>query len=90
MSNVVLKDIEVAAEKLLSFVAKAKKVVAIAPAVIAALGTILGAVGKALTDLTGAAASSGLNLALDEEEISDLKDVWEDVEAFGKDIGLKL
>lgn len=47
MANIIVKDIEVAAEKLLSWVNTAEKVVKMTPTVIAALGVLLGAIGKA-------------------------------------------
>jgi hypothetical protein len=84
--TVVLKDTEVAAEKVLSFLAKTEKA---EPQVIAALGVLLGAVGTAVTSVQGAAAAP-LNVQLDQATFADIKAVWPDVKAFAATLGIKL
>jgi hypothetical protein len=87
IATLVVKDIEVAADKVLSFIAKEQKV---APGVVAALGVLLGQVGAAVSDTSSAAAQSGLNLALDSQTFTDIKAVWPDVKAFAAELGIKL
>lgn len=81
------KGIEIGAEDLLKLVGTAQKV---APGVLAAVGILAGGVTKALTDVEGAAASSGLNIALDEQTLTDLKAVWPQVKAFLLTLGIKI
>lgn len=84
--TVLLKDIEVEAGKVLSFLARAEKA---EPQVVAALGVLLGAVSKAVTDVQGAAAQP-LNIQLDQATFADIKAVWPDVKAFAATFGIKL
>jgi hypothetical protein len=84
------KGIEVAAEDVLHFIAGADKALALTPAVVAGLGTILGAVSTAVTASESAAQGSGLNIALDQAAWTDIKAIWPDIVAFAKSIGIKL
>jgi len=87
MANVILTDIEVAAEKLLSIFTKAQKA---EPQVLAAMGVLAGAVDKALTDAATATANPAeLVLALP-TDISDVKAVWPAVKNFLSTLGIKL
>jgi len=84
--TLVLGGIEVAAEKVLNFVAKAQKA---SPSAIAALAVILGAVAKVATDVQGV-ATAPLNITLDQSALADIKAVWPDLVAFGATLGIKL
>jgi hypothetical protein len=85
--SVVIKDVEVEASKVLTFLAKAEKAT---PGATAALGVILGAVSKSMSDVSLAANQSGLNISLDQQTLTDLKTVWPDVKAFAATLGIKL
>ena len=87
MANVVLTDIELAAEKLLSIFSKTQKA---APAALAALGVLAAGVDKALSDVAaGAAAPATLTLSLP-SDIGDIKAVWPEVVSFLSTLGIKL
>ena len=91
MANIVVsieKGIEVGAEDVLRWLTGAEKVLHAAPAVIAALATIVGAMEKPLTDLAGAAANP-LNIALDIETAKDLEAIWPEVKTFLVSLGVK-
>lgn len=92
MANILLnaeKGIQIAAEDALKWLTGANKTLKAAPAVIAALATLLGAVEKPLTDLVGAAANP-LNIALDVQTVTDLRAAWPEVTAFLGTLGVKL
>ncbi|HUB30094.1 MAG TPA: hypothetical protein VL967_10365 [Terracidiphilus sp.] len=92
MANILVnieKGIEIGAEDALKWLTGANKALKAAPAVVAALATLIGAVQKPLSELAGAAANP-LNIALDVETVTDLKAVWPDLEAFLNSIGVKL
>lgn len=90
-ATVIIKDIEVGAEKLLSFVTNAEsKVNAAGPGAVAGLATLLGAVGSAIAEAGEAASAGGVNIALDVETFNSLKTVWPDIESFASKIGIKL
>lgn len=93
MANIFLnieKGIQVAAEDVLHFVSKAQAVIAASPVVIAALGTILGAVATAAANTAAAAQAGGLNITFDEQAWASILAVWPDVKAFAKDLGISL
>lgn len=91
MASVFLKDLEADAAKVLNFFNKAQsKTVSAGPGVVAGLGTVLGAVSKAVADGSAAAGSGGVNIALDAETLADVKQVWPDIQAFVADLGIKL
>jgi hypothetical protein len=85
--------LEVAAEDVLKVVPFLNKVITagekVEPAVVAALGVLLGAVSTALT-ATATAATSPLNISLDSAAASALESVWPDVVAFAKTIGITI
>ena len=87
----ILKTIETDAEKVLSWLTHdAAKIEKAGPNVLAGLGTLAGAVEKALADVAGAATSPAslvLNLGTD---IADFKAVWPDVKAFIETLGIKV
>jgi hypothetical protein len=92
MANILVnieKGIEIGAEDALKWLTGADKVIHAAPAVIAGLATLLGAVEKPLAELAGA-ASNPLNIALDIQTVTDLKAVWPDLEKFLTSLGVKL
>lgn len=92
MANVLVnieKGIEIGAEDALRWLSGANKALQAAPAVVAALATLIGAVEKPLSELAGAAANP-LNIPLDVETVADLKAVWPQLEAFLKNLGVKL
>lgn len=92
MANILVnieKGIEIGAEDALKWLTGANKALHAAPAVVAALATLLGAVEKPLSELAGAAANP-LNIALDVQTVSDLKVVWPQVKEFLASLGIKL
>jgi hypothetical protein len=93
MANILItieKDVQVGASDLLKFITGANKQLGAAPQVVAALGVVLGAVSTAVTTGEGAVAASGLNIALDEAELTAIKAVWPDVVAFLATLGVKV
>ena len=90
MANVVIEDIEIAGEKVLSWITKAEVKVANSGPAIAALATLLGVVGSTITSAGEAAAASGLNFTLDAAAWNNIKAVWPDVKALAADLGIKL
>jgi hypothetical protein len=92
MANILVnveKGIEIGAEDALKWLSGANKSLQAAPAVIAALATLVGAVEKPLSELAGAAANP-LNIPLDVQTVTDLKAVWPQLEAFLATLGVKL
>ena len=77
------KGIEIGAEDALKWLTGANKALTAAPAVVAALATLIGAVEKPMAELAGAAANP-LNIALDIQTVTDLRAAWPDVQAFLK------
>jgi len=91
MANILVnveKGIEVAATDVLKWLGKAHNAITAAPAVIAALATLVTAVERPLADLSVAAANP-LNIALDIQTAQDLKAVWPDVKSFLETLGVK-
>ncbi len=92
MANVLVsieKGIEIGAEDALKWLTGANKALHAAPAVVAALAALLGAVEKPLVDLAGA-ASNPLNILLDVQTATDIKAVWPQVKEFLSSMGIKL
>ena len=83
------KGVEIGAEDALRWLSGANQALQAAPAVVAALATLIGAVEKPLSELAGAAANP-LNIPLDVETVADLKAVWPQLEAFLQTLGVKL
>jgi hypothetical protein len=91
MANILVnleKGIEIGAEDALKWLTGANKALSAAPAVIAALATLVGAVEKPLSELAGAAANP-LNIALDVQTVTDLRAAWPDVKSFLGSLGVK-
>ena len=91
MANILVsieKGIEIGAEDALKWIAGAGRGIKAAPAVIAALGTLVGALEKPLGELAAAAANP-LNLTLDVQTARDLKTVWPEVRQFLTTLGVK-
>ena len=91
MANILVnieKGIEIGAEDALKWLSGANKSLQAAPAVVAALATLIGAVEKPLTELAGA-ASNPLNIALDVQTVGDLRAVWPEVHQFLTTLGVK-
>lgn len=91
MANILVnieKGVEIGAEDALKWLAGANKSLQAAPAVVAALATLAGAVEKPLTDIAGAAANP-LNISLDLQAVTDLKAVWPQVKTFLSTLGVK-
>ena len=85
------KGIEMAAEDVLHLLSGAQKDAQAAPVVIAALGTLLGAVNAAILAAQDAVAQDGgLNIKLDEAVASDIEAAWPDLKAFAASLGIKL
>ncbi|MFZ0394232.1 MAG: hypothetical protein WCF17_01420 [Terracidiphilus sp.] len=91
MANILVnmeKGIEIGAEDALKWIAGADRVIKAAPAVIAALATLAGALEKPIGDLA-AAAGNPLNISLDIQTAKDLKSVWPEVKQFLTTLGVK-
>ena len=91
MANILVnieKGIEVGAEDVLKWLMGAEKVLHAAPAVIAALATLVAAMEKPLSELAGAAANP-LNIPLDIQTARDLKAIWPEVKTFLVSLGVK-
>lgn len=82
------KGLEDAAGELISSFGGAKKALAAAPEVVAALASLAVALEKPLADLSGVVANP-LNVVLDVETVSDLKAAWPQIVAFLQDLGVK-
>jgi len=82
------KGIEIGAEDVLKWLTGAGKVLHAAPAAIAALAILVGAMEKPLAELAGAAANP-LNIPLDIETAADLKAAWPEVKQFLSSLGVK-
>lgn len=92
MANILVsieKGIEIGAEDALKWLIGADKALHAAPEVIAALGTLIGAVEKPLADIAGA-AQNPLNITLDIQTINDLKAAWPAISQFLASLGVKL
>lgn len=90
MANILVnleKGIEIGAQDALRWLTGAGNSAHAAPAVIAALATLAGALEKPLAELAGAAANP-LNIPLDLETAADLKAAWPEVKAFLKTLGI--
>ena len=91
MANVLInieKGIEIAAEDALKWLTGANKTLQAAPAVVAALATLIGAVEKPIAEVAGVAANP-LNIALDIQTVNDLRAVWPEVKTFLSTLGVK-
>jgi hypothetical protein len=91
MANILVnieKGIEIGAADALKWLAGADRTLKAAPAVIAALATLISAVDKPLLD-AGAAAANPLNIALDIQTVRDVKAVWPEVKQFLASLGVK-
>jgi hypothetical protein len=91
MANILVnieKGIEIGAEDALKWLTGADKALHAAPAVVAALATLVGAVEKPMSELAGAAANP-LNIALDIQTVTDLKAAWPEVKVFLTTLGVK-
>lgn len=91
MANILVnieKGIEVGAEDVLSWLIGTEKILHAAPAVIAALATLAGAMEKPLTELAAVSADP-LNIPLDIQTAKDLKATWPQVKAFLVTLGVK-
>lgn len=82
------KGIEIGAQDALKWLAGAGHVVKAAPTAVAALGTLVGALDKPITDLA-ATAVNPLNIPLDIQTAQDLKAVWPDVKQCLTSLGIK-
>lgn len=91
MANILVnieKGIEIGAEDVLKWLSGANKHLQAAPAVVAALATLIAAIEKPMAELAGAAANP-LNIPLDIQTVADLKAVWPQVKAFLTTLGVK-
>jgi len=91
MANILVnieKGIEIGAEDVLKWLMGAEKVLHAAPAVIAALATLVAAMEKPLSELAGASANP-LNIPLDIQTAKDLKAIWPEVKTFLVSLGVK-
>jgi succinate dehydrogenase hydrophobic anchor subunit len=91
MANILVnveKGIEVAAADVLKWLGKAHTAVNAAPAVVAALATLITQLEKPIMDISGVAANP-LNIALDLQTATDLKAVWPEIKTFLGTLGVK-
>lgn len=92
IASVVIGDVEVAAEKVLGWLGDAGKVLtkaeSVEPQVVAALGTLLGAVGTAIAETV--ADTQVPSFALSAEAFAAIKACWPDIKAFAATLGVKL
>ena len=91
MANILVnieKGIEVGAADVLKWLGEAHTALTAAPAVVAALATLVSTVDKPLTELTGVIANP-LNIPLDIQTATDLKAVWPQVKTFLGTLGVK-
>ncbi len=89
--TVLIDDVEIAAEKVLSWVTKANSGISKdAPAAVPALATVLGAVGKAIEDVAADAANPAQIVITLPQSAADFKAIWPDVKAFAATIGIKV
>jgi hypothetical protein len=91
MANILVNvenGIEIAATDVLKWLGKAQTALHAAPAVVAALATLVTAVDKPLIELSGVAANP-LNIPLDIQTATDLKAVWPEVKVFLVTLGVK-
>lgn len=84
------KGVEVGAEDLLKWLGKGQQAINAAPPVIAAVGTLLGAVASAITTTEAAAAAGGVNITLDTAAFNAIKGVWPQIVAAAAEVGIKL
>jgi succinate dehydrogenase hydrophobic anchor subunit len=91
MANILVnieKGIEIAAGDVLKWLGTAQTAVTAAPAVVAALATLIAQLEKPILDVSGVAANP-LNIALDLQTATDLKAVWPEIKAFLVTLGVK-
>ncbi len=93
MANILVsfeQGIEVAATDVLKFITQSQSVMAkIEPGVIASLGVLLGATSAALSAVSASAASP-INIQMDAQTVTDIREVWPALEMFCKSLGIKL
>lgn len=82
------KGVEIGAEDALKWLSGASKAINAGPQVVAALATLISALDRPLTDISGVAANP-LNIALDIQTVNDLKAAWPAVKAFLTGLGVK-
>ena len=91
-ATVLIQDVEVAASKVLGWLGVGGKVLAkvegLEPEVVAALGTILSAVGTAVQGASTDAQNP--TVPLTSQEITNIKAVWSSIVAFAATFGLKI
>lgn len=90
MANIVLeigKGVEVGAEDLLKFFAKAQTA---SPAVLAALGALATGITKALSDVQASASNPLVALINAPAELTDFEAVWPEVVRFFASLGIKI
>ncbi len=91
MANILVnveKGIEIGASDMLKWLGNAHGVLNAAPAVVAALATLVSAAERPLVELSGV-ITNPLNIALDIQTANDLKAVWPDVKKFLESLGVK-
>lgn len=91
MANILVnieKGIEIGAEDALKWLIGAEKALHAAPAVVAALATLIGAVERPIADVA-VAAQNPLNIAIDIQTVHDLKAVWPELRQFLASLGVK-
>lgn len=92
MANILIdieKGIEIGAEDALKWLTRANKGMQAAPAVLAALGTLMGAIEKPIIEVAGVAANP-LNIVLDVQAVTDIRAVWPELKSFLATLGIKL
>jgi hypothetical protein len=84
------KGVEVGAADVLKFLTGVQSELKLAPAVAAALGSVLGSVSAAVASTETAVASGGVNIVLDQAALTSIKSVWPQVQAAFASVGIKI
>jgi len=92
MANVVIGKIEVALEDVFHWLTSAKTFVIKSPTILAALVTILVAVGKVVEDVKMDFSNpiAVFNIPLSGQQLTDIKSVWADIKELFLDFGWKI
>lgn len=83
------KGVEIGAEDALKWLAGASQALSVTPTVVAALGTLFGQLETPITDVASV-VTNPLNVSLDVQTVTALKNVWPEIQKFLSSIGVKL
>jgi NaMN:DMB phosphoribosyltransferase len=83
------KGVEIGAEDALKWLTSATQALSVTPSVVAALGTLFGQLETPITDVASV-VTNPLNVSLDVQTVTALKNVWPEIQTFLTSIGVKL